>query len=699
MAEQSRMRRNVVIAGGGTAGWLAAAALSQQLGRLLDITLVESDEIGTIGVGESTIPPIRTLPQAAGIDEQEFMRATAATFKLGISFENWARIGDRYIHSFGRNGKSTWMCEFHHFWLHGLEQAFVGTRRLLLRAAGGEGRQVRDFAASRTSTTPITSMPALYAKFLRALRRSATASGASKARSSEVRQNAETGFIEALVLQSGEVVEGDLFIDCTGFRGLLIEQTLQDGLRGLVALAALRQRRRRADRIRRPGRARTRGRSPMRPAGAGAFRCSIASATAWCIAAATCPTRRRPTSCCKTSKAGRSSQPRVIQVPHRTAPQGVEQELRRARAGERIRRAARVDQHPPDHDRRDAADAAVPVRRRHAGVRRSSTTTTRASRSRRSATSSSCTTTPPSATTAASGAIAGTWRFPTRWRSASHCSRRRPRLSSRGELFRVDSWTQVMLGQGVMPEHFHHLPKAMNDEDLAEFLGRMKAELERSSAYRGTLIFSIAIANVGCRMPASSVRAHPDQLASASSLMPIVDASLGRHHACAGTQAAARCTASSARRLFRAAWSGRLPASWQYHASRAATAILRVGRARYRRSRPGRRIFVTDLMSRMSLEQKVGQIVQADPQKVTPEDVRSYHLGSVLNGGGSPAKEQAGDRWRLGRSRRRLLRCLDEAGERRAGDSDHLGIGCRARSQQRLWRNDLSAQHWPRCCE
>ena len=97
----------VVIAGGGTAGWLAAAAMSSQLGKLLDITLIESDEIGTIGVGEATIPPIRVFHKLLQIDEQEFMRATAATFKLGISLENWARKGDQYIHSFGRNGKST----------------------------------------------------------------------------------------------------------------------------------------------------------------------------------------------------------------------------------------------------------------------------------------------------------------------------------------------------------------------------------------------------------------------------------------------------------------------------------------------------------------------------------------------------------------------------------------------------------------
>ena len=131
--------RRLVIAGGGTAGWLAAAALSQQFHGILDITLIESDEIGTVGVGESTIPPIRSFHRLLGIDEQEFMRATAATFKLGISFENWGKVGERYMHSFGidrqiRPGPAS----FHHFWLHGLTQWHpVRIRRVLPRAPGG----------------------------------------------------------------------------------------------------------------------------------------------------------------------------------------------------------------------------------------------------------------------------------------------------------------------------------------------------------------------------------------------------------------------------------------------------------------------------------------------------------------------------------------------------------------------------------
>ena len=114
--------KRVVVAGGGTAGWIAAFALVKQFGGLIDITLVESDDIGTVGVGESTIPTSRTFHQYMGIDEREFVSTTRSTFKLGISFENWGAEGDRYIHSFGTLGRGTWMADFHHYWLEAREQ-------------------------------------------------------------------------------------------------------------------------------------------------------------------------------------------------------------------------------------------------------------------------------------------------------------------------------------------------------------------------------------------------------------------------------------------------------------------------------------------------------------------------------------------------------------------------------------------------
>ena len=119
MSSEKRLRR-IVIAGGGTAGWMAAAAICRTLGKTVDVTLVESDAIGTIGVGESTIPPLVTYNRLLKINEAEFMRATNATFKLGIMFDDWKDVGESYFHSFGLTGKDHWSAGFQHFWLHGL---------------------------------------------------------------------------------------------------------------------------------------------------------------------------------------------------------------------------------------------------------------------------------------------------------------------------------------------------------------------------------------------------------------------------------------------------------------------------------------------------------------------------------------------------------------------------------------------------
>lgn len=220
--------RKVVIAGGGTAGWLAACALSHQFRELLDITLVESEQIGTVGVGESTVPPIRSFHRFLQIDEQEFLRAVAGTFKLSISFENWLHHGDRYIHPFGVTGQSTLVCAFHHFWLDSLRRGMPSQL----------GDYCLETVASREDRFALLQQPqvnyayhldaALYARFLRGI---AERHGLKRIEGKirEVRQHPETGFVTALALEDGQVVEGDLFIDCTGFRGLLIEQTLHTG--------------------------------------------------------------------------------------------------------------------------------------------------------------------------------------------------------------------------------------------------------------------------------------------------------------------------------------------------------------------------------------------------------------------------------------------------------------------------------------
>lgn len=220
--------KRVVIAGGGTAGWIAAAALVKHLGPLIDITLVESDEIGTVGVGESTIPTARAFHGFLGIYEQAFIKATTATFKLGIEFENWRKPGDRYFHAFGTVGKSVWLADFQHFWLEAVRQGFGGNYidySLEAEAAKANKFQTHDGApVSYAYHLDATA----YAAFLRGL---AEPAGVRRVEGKiqTVAQNAETGFVEALELESGERVEGDLFLDCTGFRALLSEQTLKTG--------------------------------------------------------------------------------------------------------------------------------------------------------------------------------------------------------------------------------------------------------------------------------------------------------------------------------------------------------------------------------------------------------------------------------------------------------------------------------------
>ncbi len=223
---QSKQR--VVIAGGGTAGWVTAAALSSQIGKLIDITLVESEELGTIGVGEATIPTHRSFHDIIGVKEADFMRATQATFKLGISFEDWGALGDRYIHSFGKIGISTWMADFHHLWMQAKADGF----------GGDLGDYCLELRAAEAGKFAITEKPALnyayhldaglYARFLR---KHSEARGVKRIEGKfvDVRQNGETGFIESLIMESGDEVAGDLFIDCTGFRATLIEKALGVG--------------------------------------------------------------------------------------------------------------------------------------------------------------------------------------------------------------------------------------------------------------------------------------------------------------------------------------------------------------------------------------------------------------------------------------------------------------------------------------
>jgi tryptophan halogenase len=227
--------RKIVIVGGGTAGWMTAAALGRFLKNgYTQVTLVESEEIGTVGVGESTIPQINIFNRMLGLDENEFVRRTKATFKLAIDFVDWKQIGHQYYHPFGPYGLDMEGVSFHAYWLRlkAMGEAADLGEYSLQALASAQGKFMR---ANHQSNSPLGAIAhayhidaGLYARFLRGY---AEERGIVRQEGKivEVHQRAEDGFVEAVTLQSGARVEGDLFIDCSGFRGLLIEQTLKTG--------------------------------------------------------------------------------------------------------------------------------------------------------------------------------------------------------------------------------------------------------------------------------------------------------------------------------------------------------------------------------------------------------------------------------------------------------------------------------------
>ncbi len=227
--------KNIVIAGGGSAGWMTAAALAKIIGTSgYSIKLIESEEIGTISVGEATIPNIRQFNAMIGIDENDFLKYTQGTFKLGIEFVDWRKKGHAYMHPFGPYGANMMGVPFHHFWLKNLQSG--GEDDLLSYCLEGAAAKKNKFTRPlNIPNSPLASInyafhfdATLYAKYLRVY---SEALGVKRieGKIEEVKQDSKNGFIQRLVLTDGTVIEGDLFIDCTGFRGLLIEQTLNTG--------------------------------------------------------------------------------------------------------------------------------------------------------------------------------------------------------------------------------------------------------------------------------------------------------------------------------------------------------------------------------------------------------------------------------------------------------------------------------------
>ena len=227
--------RSIVIVGGGTAGWMAAASFAKHLENMnVAVRLIESEQIGTVGVGEATIPPIIDFIRLLGVDENDVVRRTGATFKLGIGYQDWTRPGDFYFHPFGPTGFGIGPISFPAYWL---KQWLAGKASRLedysiQAVAAAEGRFMRPVHAPNTPLNKITYALHFDASlFARYLRQFSEARGVrrteGKVRSVELRS--EDGFIESVTLENGEVVTGDLFVDCSGFRGLLIEGALNTG--------------------------------------------------------------------------------------------------------------------------------------------------------------------------------------------------------------------------------------------------------------------------------------------------------------------------------------------------------------------------------------------------------------------------------------------------------------------------------------
>ncbi|MGJ8690859.1 MAG: tryptophan halogenase family protein [Thalassotalea sp.] len=227
--------KNIVILGGGTAGWMTAAAFSKVLkNNYCNIRLIESEAISTVSVGEATIPQISLFNKILGIDENDFIRKTQGTFKLGIEFADWKSKGHSYMHPFGSYGKDMDAIQFHHYWLKMFNQGQAPDIEAysLEAIAAKQGRFMRP---QNMGNSPLSSIAyafhfdaTLYAKYLREF---AEQRGVirTEGKVTEVQVKPENGFIDALVMDNGERIEGDLFIDCSGFRGILIEQTLKTG--------------------------------------------------------------------------------------------------------------------------------------------------------------------------------------------------------------------------------------------------------------------------------------------------------------------------------------------------------------------------------------------------------------------------------------------------------------------------------------
>lgn len=234
MSNLSKSVERIIIVGGGSAGWMTAAALSNALGRACDITLIESEAIGTVGVGEATIPPIKYFNQRLGIDEATFLRETGGSFKLGIEFINWGNIDESYFHPFGHYGAEFDHIPFYQYWMRehlsgdptpidDYSMAWAAAKAGKFQHPLPDKRQIQstfDYAYHFDATA--------YARFLRAY---SEERGVRRieGRVAEAQRHAETGHLSGVTMENGQTYEADFFVDCSGFFGLLIEKTLETG--------------------------------------------------------------------------------------------------------------------------------------------------------------------------------------------------------------------------------------------------------------------------------------------------------------------------------------------------------------------------------------------------------------------------------------------------------------------------------------
>jgi len=216
----------VVVLGGGTAGWMSAAALAKLLGDLVEVELVESEDIGIVGVGEATLPHIRGFVERLGIDEDAFIKATHATYKLGIDFRDFGRLGESYVHPFGSFGEEFAGVGFHHYWLEMQRQGRadpLGSYSLAVEAAlAGKFRPpAEDTSLASTYGYAYQFDATLFGPFMREF---GLGIGVKRTEGKvvEVCQDAASGDVTTLVLEDGRTVEGDLFVDCSGFRSLML---------------------------------------------------------------------------------------------------------------------------------------------------------------------------------------------------------------------------------------------------------------------------------------------------------------------------------------------------------------------------------------------------------------------------------------------------------------------------------------------